>query len=259
VTQTRHTGAPAPRSNEAGGELPVSSAGLQQTWPPFFNGQPGNPVRVILADDDPVFTCLIEQELPADLRIDLLGCARSVAEARRLIDRQPMDVVLIDLNLPDGTGFEVISYLKAKRPMAEAVVVTASEDLEHALHAFALGATGYVVKGCWFCSFAGTILQVANGGAALAPGVARQLLKRLHHQQADAAGRPAAVPAHEKLSEREREILRYVSAGGTSSDIGKRLAISEQTVNTHIKNAYRKLNVRTRAQAVTRATEWGLL
>lgn len=249
-----------PEGVSSSGFMPTVLGDTPQTWPPFLNGQPENPVRVILVDDDPVFTHLIERELPADLRIDLLGCAGTVRRARRLIDRQSLDVALIDLNLPDGTGFDVIEYLKAKRPMAEAVVVTASNDAEYAMQAFELGATGYLVKSCWFGNFAQMILQVVNGGAAITPSLARQLIKQLDGRHDDAVGAPASSSAtHHKLSGREREILQFVSAGYTSHQISGRLMISEQTVNTHIRNVYRKLQVRTRAQAVSRATQWGLL
>ena len=175
---------------------------------------------------------------------------------------QPIRVLLVDLNLGDGTGFQLIEYMKSMRPVAEAVVVSAMEDEEHAIHAFELGATGYLIKNSWFGSFPQAVLQVVNGGASITPNLARRLMKRL-----DGSPRAAGVPAHasrgaasgEKLSDREREILRLVATGHTSCEIGKRLGISDQTVNTHIKNMYRKLQVRTRAQAVNLASMRGLL
>ena len=111
------------------------------------------------------------------------------------------------------------------------------------------------------------MLQVVNGGASITPNLARRLLKRLDGSAnaargvAAAAARSQVAPGScaEKLSEREREILRLVATGYTSGEIGKRLTISAQTVNTHIKNMYRKLQVRTRAQAVNLASMRGLL
>ena len=243
-------------------ELIPARAPAASTWPHFLVGQPAQPLRVLLVDDDAHMRRVVSQELLTDPRIHLVGQGASLREGKRLIALHEFDVMLVDLNLGDGTGFQLIEYMKSMRPVAEAVVVSAMEDEEHAIHAFELGATGYLIKNSWFGSFPQAVLQVVNGGASITPNLARRLMKRL-------AGSPraAGVPAHasrgaasgEKLSDREREILRLVATGHTSCEIGKRLGISDQTVNTHIKNMYRKLQVRTRAQAVNLASMRGLL
>ena len=226
-------------------------------WPGFMVGQPDEPVNVLLIDDDPNMSRVIAHELLADLRINLLGQAASVREGRRLISQNEFDVMLVDLNLGDGTGFELIEHMKTVRPIAEAVVISAMEDEFHALHAFELGATGYLVKNSWFGNFPQAVLQVVNGGASITPNLARRLLRKFEHPQVtDNVDQPSR--SKDKLSEREKEVLKLVALGCTSTDIGSRLAISGQTVNTHIKNIYRKLNVRTRAQAVSLATNRGL-
>ena len=232
---------------------------LLQMWPDFLNGQPEQPVRVLLIDDDPHMSRVIAHELLADLRINLLGQACSVKEGRRLISQNEFDVMLVDLNLGDGTGFDLIEYMKTVRPMAEAVVISAMEDEQHALHAFELGATGYLVKNSWFGNFPQAVLQVVNGGASITPNLARRLLHKFDHPQQSRNNSLANESrSKDKLSEREKEVLKLVASGYTSTEIGARLAISGQTVNTHIKNIYRKLNVRTRAQAVSFATNRGL-
>ena len=236
--------------------------GPTMTWPPFLRGQPERPARVLLADDDPHMCRVIAQELLADARIHLVAQAHSLREGRRLLGQHDIDVMLVDLNLGDGTGFELIEHMKNVHPVAEAVVVSAMEDEEHAIRAFELGASGYLVKGSWFGNFAQAVLQVINGGATITPNLARRLLRRLGGRADGLAGTPAAgrhAGHGEQLSEREREILRLVASGFTSGEIAKRLSISAQTVNTHIKNVYRKLQVRTRAQAVTLASQHGLL
>jgi DNA-binding NarL/FixJ family response regulator len=215
-------------------------------------GQPDKPVRVLLVDDDAHMRRVIAQELLADLRIDLLGQGASLREGRRLINQHDFDVMLVDLNLGDGTGFELIERMKTVRPMAEAVVISAMEDEQHALHAFELGATGYLVKNSWFGSFAEAVLQVVNGGASLTPNLARMLLHKFEPAQA------APIMNNEvngPLSARETQVLKLVATGLSSTEIGERLVISRETVNTHIKNMFRKLNVRTRAQAVSLANK----
>lgn len=232
---------------------------LPPLWPEFLTGQPEQPVRVLLIDDDPHMSRVIAHELLADLRINLLGQGGSVREGRRLISQNEFDVMLVDLNLGDGTGFDLIEYMKTVRPMAEVVVISAMEDEQHALHAFELGATGYLVKNSWFGNFPQAVLQVVNGGASITPNLARRLLHKFDPQPSH-NHKPLANEGRskDKLSDREKEVLKLVASGYTSTEIGARLVISAQTVNTHIKNIYRKLNVRTRAQAVSFATNRGL-
>lgn len=231
-------------------------------WPDFLTGQPGQPVRVLLIDDDPHMRLVIAQELLADLRINLLAQAGSKKDGKRLMALE-FDVMLVDLNLGDGTGFELIEHMKTVRPMAEAIVISAMEDEQHALRAFELGATGYLVKNSWFGNFPQAVLQVVNGGASITPNLARRLLGKFNqppghesHYGGNCAGNGnGGTKTRGTLSEREKEVLKLVASGYTSSEIGTRLAISCQTVNTHIKNIYRKLQVRTRAQAVSFAAQ----
>jgi DNA-binding NarL/FixJ family response regulator len=232
-------------------------SGLAPMWPGFLTGQADQPVRVLLIDDDPQMSRVIAHELLADLRINLVGQGSSVRDGRRLISQNEFDVMLVDLNLGDGTGFSLIEYMKTVRPMAEAVVISAMEDEQHALHAFELGATGYLVKNSWFGNFPQAVLQVVNGGASITPNLARRLLNKFEHPQAN-SHTLHENKSKDKLSEREKEVLKLVASGYTSTEIGSRLTISGQTVNTHIKNIYRKLNVRTRAQAVSFAANRGL-
>lgn len=224
-------------------------------WPHFLVGQADQPVRVLLVDDDPFISHVIAQELLADKRIHLVAQAGGFKEGRRRIAQHEFDVLLVDLSLGDGCGFELIEQAKSVHPMAEVVVISATEDEKHAIHAFELGATGYLVKNSWFGSFSQAVLQVVNGGASITPNLARRLLHRLEAKPSE----QQTYVSKEKLSDREREVLRMVAAGYTSGEIGVRLDISMQTVNAHVRNIYRKLRVRTRAQAVSCAKERGLL
>ncbi len=233
------------------------SPGLPSQWPDYMVGQPGQPVRVLLVDDDPHMRKIVSNELLADLRTDLIAQGTSLREGRRLILQYEFDVMLVDLSLGDGSGLGLIEHMKVIRPMAEAIVISAMDDEQSMLRAFELGATGYLVKNSWFGNFPQAVLQVVNGGASITPSLARRLLQRLEHSQELAPGMPG--DSREKLSEREKGVLKMVAAGYTSSEIGLKLLISCQTVNTHIKNIYRKLQVRTRAQAVSYAAHCGLL
>jgi len=227
-------------------------------WPDFLIGQPTRPARVLLVEDDAHMRRVIAQDLLADDRVSLVAQGASVREGRRLAALHDFEVLLVDLNLGDGTGFDLLQHIKTVRPFAEAIVITASDDEQHALQAFAMGATGYLVKNSWFGNFPQAVLQVVNGGASITPGLARRLLRQFESPSA-LRGKTPGGPDKEGLSDRERVVLRLVAAGHTSPEVGARLAISPQTVNTHVKNIYRKLQVRTRAQAVSLATHRGWL
>jgi DNA-binding NarL/FixJ family response regulator len=228
-------------------------------WPGFLTGQAEQPVRVLLIDDDASLRGVVAQELLGDRRIRLVGQASSVREGRQLISQSEFDVMLVDLNLGDGTGFALIEHLKAVRPAAEAIVISAIEDTQHALKAFELGATGYLVKNAGFGSFAQAVLQVVNGGASITPNLARRLLSKFEPAAGSARALQNPSKAMAKLSRREKDVLTLIASGYTSTDIGTRLCIGSETVNTHIKNIYRKLDVRNRAHAVSLAATHGLL
>jgi DNA-binding NarL/FixJ family response regulator len=233
-------------------------------WPDFLTTEPGRLVRVILIDDDPHIRCVIAGELVSDMRIDLVGQADCARSGKRLISNTEFDVMIVDLNLGDGSGFELIEHMKRVRNHAEAIVVSIMDDEQRAIRAFELGATGYLVKNSWFGSFAQAVLQVCNGGASITPNLARRLLQKFE-APAGGAGMPArglSAPAAAQsqgtagtLSERECEVLRLVALGHTSPEIAQKLTLSVQTVNTHIRNIYRKLQVKSRAQAVSMAAQ----
>lgn len=226
-------------------------------WPDFLTGQAERPVRVLLVDDDAHIRRIIAQDLMADPRTLVVAQAASVREGRKAIKQHEFDVMLVDLNLGDGEGLELLDYMKTARPSAEAVVVSIMENDEKVLRAFELGAVGFWVKNSWFGNYAQAVLQVANGGASITPLLARRLLQRFEQANGHTAKRRAPDEA-ERLSAREKEVLRMVASGYTSAEIGCRLLISTMTVNTHVRNIYRKLQVRTRAQAVRFASLRGL-
>ena len=224
-------------------------------WPDFMVGQRMQPVRVLLVDDDPHIRHVIAQELLADDRINLVAQAGGLKEGRRKVAMHDFDVLVVDLNLGDGNGYDLIEQVKSVRPQAEVVVISASEDDEHAMHAFGLGANGYLIKNSWFGNFPQAVLQVVNGGASITPSLARRLLHRLDQRDAGQTGHVNRT----KLSSRERDVLKMVASGYTSAEIGGRLGISVRTVNAHVRNIYSKLQVKTRAQAVSYATDRGLI
>lgn len=239
-------------------DYPTMAKDTPSPWPDFMTGQPSRPVRVLLVVEDPHMGHVVAQDLNADPRVQLAARGHTLKEGRRLVATHDFDVLLVDLNLGDGMGFDLVRHMKHARPLAEAVVISSTEDEEHALLAFELGATGFLVKNAWFGDFSQAVLQVANGGASISPGMARRLLGKLEKSQGHGALALHLTGQGSVLSVREREILKMVASGHTSHEVGIQLDLSGHTVNTHLRNIYRKLKVRTRAQAVCLATHRGL-
>jgi len=249
-----HPGTPRRTKNDM---LPTSQ--ILWMWPDFLRGQRERPVRVLLVDDSHARR-LVSQDLALDQRILVAGETGSLSEARRLLSQHEFDVLVLDIRLDGGSGFELIEHAKRCSRTLEVIVNSSLEDEHHILHAFELGASGYLVKNSWQHHFAQAVLQVVNGGAAISPCLARRLLLKLadeHHPQL--LKQRVAHAIEEPLSARECEVLRLVAAGNVTHEIAQALSISGQTVCAHIKSIYRKMRVHTRAHAVVEATNRGLL
>lgn len=218
-------------------------------------------IRVLVVEDEPAILRRLCDAVNAAPALTLSGAARTVAEACQLVDRVAPDVVVSDLGLPDGPGTDVIRYTKASDPARNVIVVTLFEDDEHLMDSIRAGATGYLLKDALPHDIAGAIVQVHQGGSAMSPSIARRVLQRFSlgapdasfGDGADAAARPPV------LSERETEILRLVAKGLSFKEVGAALGISSNTVVTHVKRTYHKLEVHSRGEAVYEASQLGLL
>jgi len=168
----------------------------------------------------------------------------SVEEARKKYIET--DVLLLDINLPGISGTDAIPLFKQLAPHQKIIMLTILEDDFHILEAIKNGADGYILKKSNPERIIDAIRQVNEGGAALTPMVARQVLAFLKPESA----RPES-PSH--LTAREKEILLLLTQGLNNEMIAGRLFISAQTVRNHIKNIYEKLQVHSRAQVVAKA------
>jgi len=156
------------------------------------------------------------------------------------------DVVLLDINLPGVSGIEAIPLFKQKCPGQKIIMLTILEDDFHILEAIKNGADGYILKKSSRNKILDAIQQVYEGGGALTPMVARQVMAFLK----PAAAKPGSPS---QLTPREKEILVMITQAMSNEFIADKLFISVQTVRNHIKNIYDKLQVHTRAQVVVKA------
>lgn len=183
--------------------------------------------------------------------IEVVGtyaCGREAVEGLR---RTLPNVVIADLGLPDMSGLEVIASIKEYFPLVEVIVLTMHEEREQLLAAFRAGASGYLLKGSSAVEILAAVRTAAGGGSPLSAKVARSLVEEVRHAE-ETAARPA-------FTAREREVLRGLATGLSEKDLAGKLSLSSNTVHTHVGKIYRKLDVRSKTEALLRAREKGLL
>jgi DNA-binding NarL/FixJ family response regulator len=174
-----------------------------------------------------------------------------------LAAHEPPQVMLVDLGLPDGSGVDVIRWLRRHSPATETMVISVFGDEQHVVGAIEAGATGYLLKDAGGDEIASAIRRLLAGESPISSAIARHLLRRW--QVAPAIGSAAPAPGRAVLTPREGEVLKLIAKGLSYQRVADTLGMSPHTVTTHIKQIYRKLEVNSRGEAVFEAQQQGLL
>lgn len=177
--------------------------------------------------------------------------ASSLAQAKSLIGEMKFDLALIDLNLPDGNGVEIIRHLNADSPDTYCVVATIFDDDDYLFPALEAGAQGYLLKEQTTEEFIENLQGIIKGNPPISPTIARKMINHFH-------GSPPESDKPE-LSDREKEILSAIAKGLSRNEAAEILGITSNTVASHLKSIYGKLNVSNRAQATLEALRLGLV
>lgn len=208
------------------------------------------PVRVAIVDDDAPYRGAIADLVALEAPFELTAAfedASSLLAAAEKASSPPWDLVLLDIEMPGIDGIAAASALKARHPGILVVMLTAFEDPERIVGAILAGADGYLVKRADAREVVEEIRAVVAGGSPLTPSVARSVLATIR------GGIPAGDPSRYGLSEREAEVLRALVSGKGYKEIAYDLHISVDTVRTHIRKVYGKLQVHSAPEAVARA------
>ena len=212
-------------------------------------------VRGVVAAGHPVVRSVIDLAC-REAGVTVVAKVETASAAIDACRSRTPDLLVLDLELPDADGFRVLADLDdAERPKAVLVLSDHAEG-DLVLRALRLGARGYVTKAEGLRGLSGTIRRVLAGERVIAPGMEQDAVLALG-RFARRAREGAEVAAD--LTSREQQVLELLSDGHTMRQIGTRLGISPRTVETHVAKVYRKLGVRTRVQAVSRAATLGLV
>lgn len=210
-----------------------------------------DPIRVLIADDHPVFRFGMRALLSAESDMTVVGEASTGGETRTLALEQRPDVILMDLNMPGGNGIEATRQILAELPGLAILVVTMFEDDDSVFAAMRAGARGYVLKDMDDDEIVRAILAVGNGEAIFSPAIAARMMTFF-------SSRPDGQAAFPDLTESERAVLRLMAQGLNNHAIAQRLALSPKTVRNYVSSIFGKLQVADRAQAIVRARQAGL-
>jgi DNA-binding NarL/FixJ family response regulator len=207
------------------------------------------PLRTLIADDDPLVRRLIRDTLQAD-NVTVIAEASHGREAVELALFYRPDVVVMDYMMPEMDGIEATRRIYEQDPSIRVILLTGARDETLGMRGLRAGAAGFLSKNMELTALPRALRGALEGEAAISRRLAMQLVQ---HYRAAPTGGMGLRPVRSKLTDREWEVLDLLSGGASTDDIARQLVLSSETVRSHLKNLYRKLEVRSREEAVEAA------
>jgi len=208
-------------------------------------------IRLLIADDhEAVRLGLVN--LLAGTEVEIVAQAASGKECLKLAEQIKPDVILLDVRIPEGDGFQVLKKLRQKAPETKVVMLSHHDNPTYVARSVIWGASDYVLKGSGRQAILDAIVAAASGQGPTSTGELARMVKTLNNQEAVEDDRAS-------LTRRETQLLRHLALGLSNNEIGRSLAISVETVKEHVQNVLRKLAVKDRTQAAVWAVRKGLV
>lgn len=215
-------------------------------------------IRVMVVDDHPMWRDAVERDLQA-AGLDVVAVAADGHQALARFPAARPQVVVLDLQIPGPNGVEVTAAVLKNDPSARVLILSASGEQDDVLEAVKAGATGYLIKSASREELLDAVRRVARGDSVFTPGLAGLVLGEFRRLSDPSAGGSAeASSLHPELTERETEILKMVAKGLSYKQIAERLVLSHRTVQNHVQNTLRKLQMHNRVELTRYAIEQGL-
>lgn len=207
--------------------------------------------KVLIADDHAMIRAGLRQYLERDRSIDTIGEAASGAEALQGLRDGQWDLVILDINMPDGNGIDTLRHIRLEHPNAKVLVISGYAENQYAINVLRAGASGYLAKDQAPEEFMRAVHTVLAGRRFVSASLSEVLLAELEE--------PTDQPMHSRLSEREFQVLGKLAVGRSVSEIAGDLSISVKTVSTYRARVLEKMHLETNADLTTYALRNGLL
>jgi two-component system invasion response regulator UvrY len=209
-----------------------------------------SPLRIMLVDDHPIVRRGLRDILVDAFAGSAIQEAGSGRDAIALIHSQAWHVMVLDLSLPDGSGLDVLKRVRELRPRLPVLILSMHAADQFARRAIAAGASGYLTKDAADAELVTAVSRLARGGKYFGPEILEHVALGLHPDRED---RP-----HERLSDREYQVLRMIGGGKTVSEIATELVLSVKTVSTYRARVLEKMKMRTNAELTHYAVRHGV-
>ena len=209
-------------------------------------------IRIVVADDHRLFREGLRRLLELESDLEIVGEAKDGVEAVELILATNPDVVLLDINMPLMDGRQVIKRLRGANIQTKFMAITAYDDEEHLANLSALGINGYVLKSSSMPDLLAALRAVNSGESYVDPKVAGKLLSSFQKRKEE-------TDVMQLLTQREKEVLFWLSQGFNNLEISAKMVLSEKTVKNHVSHLLKKLNLNDRTQAAVLAWRMGLV
>lgn len=196
--------------------------------------------KILVVDDHAVVREGIKKIFDEQPGTTVFGEASNAPEALKLVREQDWDVVVLDLSIGDRSGLELLKELKQIRPKLPVLILSMHSEEQYARRAFKAGAAGYITKDSPRAELVTAINKVVKGGRYFSPSLAERLIVDL--------GRGTDCPPHERLSDREFEVMRLIASGKTVGEIAQMLALSDRTISTYRARILEKMGMKTNAE-----------
>jgi len=211
-------------------------------------------ISIVLVDDHPIFLSGLQQLIKKQRDFELIGVAESIVDLEGLLEQSKPQVILMDVELPEGDGISATAFVRKQSPDTKVVMLTGYDNPDLIFRALKVGAVGYLLKNTRSKEILDTLRKVAAGEVFLNPDLASKFLREFQRDQ-DVEELRRLV---QTLTRREEEVLRLVATGASNKEISQQLFISELTVKMHLASIFRKLQVNDRTKAAILALKAGL-
>lgn len=213
-----------------------------------------NSIRVAIVDDHSLMREGLSRILQMESPIKIVKKAATGVEALKNIEHEEIDVMLLDINMPEMNGIEALKKIKMIREDIKVIMLTVHDNREYLMEALNCGANGYMLKDAESDDLVRAIQTVYDGGSYVHPSLAGELFKEINRQKT----RKTRQSGEEILTRREHEVLCFIAEGYSNKGISDKLRISEKTVKNHVSNILRKLDLQDRTQAAIYAIKMNI-